>query len=227
MSTDPGPILAQGRASIIYDLGDGTVLRRYRGSDRSAEPEAAVMRLAAEAGVAVPVVHAATGPDLLMDLVSGPTMLSDLADHPDRARRHGRVLADLHASLDHVRSRDGSDRRLVHGDLHPGNVVLGERGPVLLDWTNHRFAYRALDLALSWLILACFAPDPADAPTPSSIVRTALLEGFLGAVDRSAAAAALDEAATIRHADPATTAIEHARIEQLRAAHRPERTAPS
>ena len=79
MSADPGPILAQGRASIIYDLRDGTVLRRYVGSDRSAEPEAEVMRHAAEAGVSVPVVHSASGPDIRMDLVPGPTMLADLA----------------------------------------------------------------------------------------------------------------------------------------------------
>ena len=171
MSADPGPVLAQGRASIIYDLRDGTVLRRYAGSDRSAEPEAEVMRLAAAAGVRVPVVHSASGPDIRMDLVPGPTMLSDLADHPDRAGDYGRVLADLHASLDHVRPRDGSALRLVHGDLHPGNVVLDERGPVLLDWTNHRFAYRALDLALSWLILACFVPDPADPAPSDSVVR--------------------------------------------------------
>lgn len=218
MSADPGPVLAKGRASIIYDLRDGTVLRRYAGSDRSAEPEAEVMRLAAAAGVRVPVVHSASGPDIRMDLVPGPTMLSDLVDHPDRAGDYGRVLADLHASLDQVRPRDGSALRLVHGDLHPGNVVLDERGPVLLDWTNHRFAYRALDLALSWLILACFVPDPADPRAPSDSVRSALLEGFLDAVDRSAAAAALDDAATIRQADPATTADERARIEHLRTA---------
>jgi len=91
---------------------------------------------------------------------------------------------------------------------------------VLLDWTNHRFAYRTLDLALTWLILACFAPDPGDTPAPSGAVRSALLESFLGAVDRSAAVAALDDAATIRRADPATTAVEHIRIEHLRTAHR-------
>jgi len=220
VSADPGPVLAPGRASIIYDLRDGTVLRRYVGSARSAEPEAEVMRLAAAAGVSVPVVHSATGPDIRMAHVPGPTMLSDLIDHPDRAASHGRVLADLHASLDQVRPRDGSDLRLVHGDLHPGNVVLSESGPVLLDWTNHRFAYRSLDLALTWLILACFAPDPGDASAPSGRVRCALLESFLGAVDRSAAAAALDDAATIRRADPATTAVEYIRIEQLRTAHR-------
>ena len=106
MSADPGPVLAKGRASIIYDLRDGTVLRRYAGSDRSAEPEAEVMRLAAAAGVRVPVVHSASGPDIRMDLVPGPTMLSDLVDHPDRAGDYGRVLADLHASLDQVRPRD-------------------------------------------------------------------------------------------------------------------------
>ncbi len=215
MSDDPGPVIGQGRASVIYDLGDGTVLRRYINSRHSAEPEAAAMRLAAAAGVPVPVVHSAVGPEIRMELVPGRTMLSDLVDHPHRAETYGRELAALHRSLDHVQPAARSDLRLVHGDLHPGNVVMSERGPVLLDWTNYRFAQRVLDLALTWLILACFEPIEVNPLTPFSRLRGPLLDGFLGAVDRSAATASLVDAANIRHADPATTPAEHARIDRL------------
>lgn len=215
MSDDPGPVIGQGRASVIYDLGDGTVLRRYTNSSHSAEPEAAAMRLAAAAGVPVPVVHSAVGPEIRMELVPGPTMLSDLVDHPHCAETYGRELAVLHRSLDHVQPATRSDLRLVHGDLHPGNVVISGHGPVLLDWTNYRFAQRALDLALTWLILACFEPIEVNPLTTFSSLRGPLLDGFLAAVDQSAAAASLDDAANIRHADPATTPAEHARIDLL------------
>ena len=30
MTDEPGPLIASGRAADVYDLGDGTVLRRYR-----------------------------------------------------------------------------------------------------------------------------------------------------------------------------------------------------
>jgi len=221
VSEAPGAVIGKGRASVIYDLGDQTVLRRYANSSHSAEPEAAAMRLAAAAGVPVPAVHSALGPEIRMELVPGPTMLSDLVDHPHRAEAYGRELAALHRRLDHVQPSAGSALRLVHGDLHPGNVVLSSRGSVLLDWTNYRFANRPLDLALTWLILACFEPIEANPRIPFTRLRGPLLDGFLGAVDRSAAAASLDDAANIRYADPATTPAEQARIGRLCEEHHP------
>jgi aminoglycoside phosphotransferase (APT) family kinase protein len=212
VNDEPGPVIGRGRASVIYDLGDGTVLRRYLNSRHSAEPEAAAMRLAAAAGVPVPAVHSATGSEIRMEFIPGPTMLAALDEHPPDAEAHGRALAALHRSLDHVRP-EGSDLRLVHGDLHPGNVVMSDHGPVLLDWTNYRYANRALDLALTWIILACFEPPETRIPFPK--LRTPLLGGFLSAIDPAAAAAALDDAARIRHADPATTHAEHTRIDEL------------
>ena len=179
------------------------------------------MRLAAAAGVPVPAVHSALGPEIRMELVPGPTMLSHLFDHPHRAEAYGRELAALHRRLDHVQPAEGSELRLVHGDLHPGNVVLSSRGPVLLDWTNYRFGNRALDLALTWLILACFEPIEATPRTPFTRLRGPLLEGFLGAVDRSAASASLDDAANIRYADPATTPDEQERIGRMCEEHHP------
>lgn len=198
---------------MVYDLGNGTVLRRYRNESQSAQADAEAMRAAAEAGVRVPRVHLAAGPDLVMEAIDGPTMLADLLVHPDRAEVYGGVLADLHRGLDRVPSRSGTG--LVHGDLHPGNVLMSAEGAVLIDWTNSRWAERSLDLAISWLILACFAPaDPAPAAAIEA-VRERLLNSFLSAVDRTAAAASLRKAADIRHRDPATLPEEHQRIDQL------------
>jgi aminoglycoside phosphotransferase (APT) family kinase protein len=206
-------IVGQGRSSVVYDLSNGTVLRRYRDESQSAHSDAVAMRAAAAAGVRVPGVHSAAGPDLVMDAVKGPTMLADLLVHPDRAERYGGVLADLHRGLDRVPFKSGAG--LVHGDLHPGNVLMSADGAVLVDWTNSRWAQRSLDVAITWVVLACFGPaDPAVEAAIGS-VRVPLLNGFLAAVDRTAAAASLWEAAGIRHGDPATLPEEHNRIDEL------------
>jgi Ser/Thr protein kinase RdoA (MazF antagonist) len=126
----PGRLIASGRAAYVFDLGDGTVLRRYR-SEHDCEPEGRLMGWLAESGVPVPLVHRATGRDLVMDHVSGPSMLDDLQRRPWRLRRHARTLAALQRSINDVvapdwllpddRVPDGSS--VVHGDLHPMNVI--------------------------------------------------------------------------------------------------------
>jgi hypothetical protein len=88
-------------------------------------------------------------------------------------------------------------------------------GAVLVDWTNSRWAERSLDVAITWVVLACFGPaDPALEAAIRS-VRVPLLNGFVAGVDLTAAAASLREAAGIRHGDPATLPEEHNRIDQL------------
>lgn len=207
------PLIGQGRGCVVYDLGDGTVLRRYRNPSQSAEGEAAAMRRAAQAGVAVPRVHAVCGADIRMDRVAGPTMAGHLAAHPEQAESCGRILADLHRALDLTES--GAGAALVHGDLHPLNVLMSPDGPVLIDWTNHRTGRRALDVALTWMVLQCFDPDDDAMRLQFASLRAALVRGFLGSVDVAAAAASLQDAAVIRHADPATSATEHTRIDRL------------
>lgn len=44
MSDQPGKLIGSGRAADVYDLGDGTVLRRYRAQVDDVEREAEVMR---------------------------------------------------------------------------------------------------------------------------------------------------------------------------------------
>ncbi len=68
---------ANGRAADLFDLGDGTVLRRYR-TARDSASEARLMQWLFEAGYPVPRVHRSNGPDLVMDRIDGPTMLEDL-----------------------------------------------------------------------------------------------------------------------------------------------------
>ena len=78
----PWPELARGRASAVYDLGDGRVLRRNPGSDPVRE--ATIMEHARRHGIGVPSVHEAHGHDLVMELVAGPTLLEEILAHPER-----------------------------------------------------------------------------------------------------------------------------------------------
>ena len=118
--------LAEGRASEIFDLGDGRVLRRFK---RGGDPafEARVMEHARANGFPVPAVHEVRGDALVLELIEGPTMLAaiDLERHPaDLARLHERL---------HEIPFEGA--ALLHLDLHPDNVILSPAGPVVIDWT--------------------------------------------------------------------------------------------
>jgi len=170
------------------------------------------MRWAARAGVPVPTVHAVDAAGIVMDRVNGPTMMAVLAEQPGQARRFGVLLGDLHRRLDAAAADGPADAALVHGDLHPGNVLMSPDGPVIIDWTNHRIGPRNLDLALTWIVLTCFRPDVEEIRLRLESTRAPLLNGFLDSIDRRGAVAYLNDAAAIRRADPATTTTEHACI---------------
>jgi hypothetical protein len=70
--------LASGRDADVFAVGEGRVLRRYRnGGDVAVE--AAVMGYLGGCGFPVPAVYRADGPDLVMERVVGPTLLTALA----------------------------------------------------------------------------------------------------------------------------------------------------
>ena len=220
-------LVGRGRTAAVYDLGDGRVLRRTVDGDYDSTGEAGAMRLAASAGVPVPRVHDAAGPDLVMDRVVGLTMLDDLVAHPEHLDRHASTLADLHRRLDAVvieapEVQPGGARRetatpvgLVHGDLHPANVLLTDTGPVLIDWTNYQFGPRELDLAVTWILLACFGADVLAAAGLPTATRADLVHRFLANIDRTRAVAGLPAAIELRLADPATGADEKRCIRAL------------
>lgn len=51
--------------------------------------------------------------------------------------------------------------RLLHGDLHPGNVLLGPAGPVVIDWDNVTAGPAAADLARTELLVRHAAVEDA------------------------------------------------------------------
>lgn len=197
-------VIAAGRASEILDLGGGRVLRRFkRGGDPARE--AAVMEHARAHGYPVPEVFEVRDDALVLELVDGPTMAADLGRRPWRLARHARTLAGLHDRLHEIPYQGG---RLLHLDLHPENVLLSARGPVVIDWTNARSGDPGLDVALTWVIGA----------TVPNLGARAFTRLFLRHVDREAARRALPEAAAYRLADPNVTDAEQARVRRLLAA---------
>jgi aminoglycoside phosphotransferase (APT) family kinase protein len=202
-------VIASGRASEIFDLEDGRVLRRFKvGGDP--EREALVMRHAADHGYPVPRVLEVTADALVLERVDGPTMLADLRRRPWRLSRHAALLAELHKRLHEIAAPQGvpdtgKGDRLLHLDLHPDNVLLSPEGPVVIDWTNARRGDPALDVALTWVIAA----------TSGGRQGRVFLRRFLPHFDREAVLEALPAAAERRIADPNVTDDEREAVRRL------------
>ena len=167
MAREPGKLLASGRDGDIFEYGSGRVLRRAR-DGRTIAHEARIMEYVRERGLSVPAIHEvrADGTEIVMDRIDGPTMLDVISRRPWTLARHAHVLADLHRQLHAIESPDwlaqlpDAGTCVVHLDLHPLNVLYGESGPVLIDWTNAARGRAETDLAQTWLIIA--ASDTSD-----------------------------------------------------------------
>ncbi|MEV6492649.1 phosphotransferase [Actinoplanes sp. NPDC051633] len=150
--------LASGQEADVYALDDHRVLRRYRRvTDCTAEAE--LMRYVGGLGYPVPEVHRASGSDMEMERLDGPTMAQAMVSDGIGMRDAARMLADLLRRLHELPPLPGGSRRILHLDLHPENVMLTSRGPVVIDWVNARDGEADLDTALSALIVAQVATD--------------------------------------------------------------------
>jgi aminoglycoside phosphotransferase (APT) family kinase protein len=158
MSTaaEPGPLIGRGRSADVYDIGDGRVLRRYR-VPIDVQSEALIMRHLDQAGYPVPKVYEADGTDMVMERLDGTDMLAAIAARPWTVRRHARTLADLHNRLHEITAppdwHAGHGDKVVHLDLHPANVMLTSRGPVVIDWVGARAGTPGTDVAMAYLIM--------------------------------------------------------------------------
>lgn len=138
-------------------------------------------------------------------------MSADLRRRPWRLRGHAALLARLHGALHEIDAPPGlaalgSGNRLLHLDLHPDNVMLSRAGPVVIDWTNARVGDPAVDVALSWVILA----------TSGGRGGRLFLRSFLPHFQRVELARALPAAADYRLADPNVTGEEREAVRRLR-----------
>ena len=171
------------------------LLRLFPHSDMATvRYEAAVQRRARESGIATPGIEfvgmVAECPVIVMEWLTGRTMLSVLVDQPDRAAAlglaSGQLLRQIHelpgvadpASDGNFRHRltgvepwlveristGAREPRAIHLDFHPGNLLVDVHGQLsVLDWTNASVGDPLLDLGQSFACLQLGAALHADA----------------------------------------------------------------
>ena len=189
---EAGALLASGRDADIFECGPGFVLRRARVA-RSLVAEADIMRLARDAGYPVPAVEevSADGRELVMERVDGPSMVDRMLRRPWDIAGCGRVLADLHQRLHEIEAPGWlhpgpvtPGDRFIHLDLHPLNVIMGPRGPVVIDWSNAARGDPAVDVGAAWILVGgAQVPGPKLLAWMASKVRQLFVRAFLGGVD--------------------------------------------
>lgn len=57
---------------------------------------------------------------------------------------------------------------LCHGDLHPGNILMGSSGPVVIDWFDACAGHRAADLVRTSLLIRPLAGDGGPTHLPGA-----------------------------------------------------------
>jgi len=137
------------------------------------------MRYVVQHGYPVPRVEeiSSDGSELVMERIEGPTMLEVLSRQPWTLWRHAALLATLHDRLHEISGPQWLDPfladgdRLVHLDLHPLNVILSPKGPVVIDWSNAARGAGAADVALTWLVMMA-------AEIPGGLVQEAVARAF-------------------------------------------------
>ncbi|MEV6193687.1 phosphotransferase [Streptomyces sp. NPDC051920] len=201
-----GRLLGSGRSADVYEIDEAWVLRRDRAGWGDAAAEAAVMQHVRSHGYPVPGVRAATRGDLVMERLSGPTMLEAFGQGLLSAQEAGLTLARLLRKLHAVPARLSDDPavRVLHLDLHPDNVMLTPDGPKVIDWSNTEEGAPGLDWAMSAVILAQVAVGGEAIGDVAGETLEALLDGNEDQVTE----AGLVEAGRRRAANPTMSAQE-------------------
>lgn len=201
-----GRLLGSGRTADVYEIDAAWVLRRDREGWGDAAAEAAVMEHVRGHGFPVPGVRLATRTDLVMERLSGPTMLEAFGVGLLGPREAGVTLARLLRALHAVPARVSADPavRVLHLDLHPDNVMLTPEGPKVIDWANTEEGPPGLDWGMSAVILAQVA---VGGELHAEVAREALT-AMLGDGTPGVTEAGLTEARRRRAANPTMSEAE-------------------
>jgi aminoglycoside phosphotransferase (APT) family kinase protein len=220
----PGNLIASGRDADIFEFGRGRVLRRSR-NDRSMAAEARTMEFVRARGYPAPEVFDVSddGRDLVMERIDGTTMVEAGAARPWRVRSMGRELAGLHQALHELDAPAwlpaapvGAGDRVLHMDLHPLNVLVGPRGPVVIDWTNAAAGDPSVDMAVTWALIA--SGEVPASRLKGMVLRAGrglLLDAFLKPFRREELRSALAEVVPWKCTDANMSHVEVARMRAL------------
>ncbi|MFF9026690.1 phosphotransferase [Streptomyces iakyrus] len=179
-TTPPGEPLGSGRRADVYALDEAWVLRRDRDGWGDAAAEAAVMAHVHAHGYPAPRVRpTGSRTDLVMERLTGPTMLQACLAGTLETAEAGSILARLLRDLHAVPALRATDPavRVLHLDLHPENVIITPDGPRVIDWSDAEEGDPALDWAATAVILAQAAVAGDSLSAPADTMLTALLDG--------------------------------------------------
>lgn len=212
-----GQLLGSGRTADVYALDGSWVLRRNRDRSDTTE-ELAVMSYVGAFGFPVPRIgppaDGARPTDLVLQRLTGPTMAEALLAGTLGAAEAGALLARLLRELHAIPPRVSANPEdcVLHLDLHPENVMLTDRGAVVIDWSTAAEGPPGLDRAMSALTLARITLDPA---FPAAAEVRTLLAALLAelADDGGASATDLALARTRQRANPCLTESEQGRLD--------------
>ena len=220
----PGTLIASGRDADIFEYRKGAVLRRSR-DGRSQVLEARTMESVRNAGYPVPEVFEVgdDGIDLVMERIEGPTMLETASRQPWKLRGFGKDLVELHVSLHSLTAPDwmpvspfGPGDRILHLDLHPLNIILSSKGPVVIDWTNASRGNPMVDVAATWVLLASgTVPGGRLEAVKAKVGRGILLRRFLKPFSKTELYSVLSGVVEWKSKDSNMTAAEIERMRSL------------
>jgi len=177
---DPMAIASYG------ELSDEAGKTRYRVEALSTVKGAVLARIHAHSAARPELAEAFPTDSIFFDIRLEPYLLATARRHPDvAAALEGLVRSTQHHAL-----------ALVHGDVSPKNILIGPKGPVLLDAECAWWGDPAFDIAfcLNHLLLKCVWTPSASAAfmTSFNALATAYLDGVdwepRAAIERRAAA---------------------------------------
>ncbi|MGW7686935.1 phosphotransferase [Kribbella sp. NPDC054772] len=195
---------AAGRDADVYTIDDDWVLRRYR-NGHLVRDEAEYMRHVAKHGYPVPAVREVDGPDMVLERLNGPTLADSAIAGDLTGTQLGEIHADLHRRLHAIPAPSGTPGRVVvHGDLHPLNVIATADGPVVIDWCNAHEGTAEFDVAMTAIICAQVILDPSFAAL-APLIRETLGAYLANSVDPTPD---LPDALAVRGRNPTLSADE-------------------
>jgi aminoglycoside phosphotransferase (APT) family kinase protein len=174
--------------------------------------EARTMAFVREQGYPVPAVEELSddGFDMVMERIDGMTMVDALGKAPWKMRQYAATLADLHRRLHDIEAPDflplapvGTGTKVLHLDLHPLNVMVGPKGPFVIDWPNAHRGDPDVDVGLAWVLMAAGEiPEGGFKARLLGVGRSMFLNGFLSHFDRRTIGRLLRGIVEMKEQDP-------------------------